>query len=59
MGAKYNCKDCDAKINIQPSFEVDEIISCPVCGLDYVIKLDDSGRKIPVELIITGEDWGE
>jgi len=55
----YSCKDCGVDINLHPNFEVEEIISCPECGLDYIVRLDEYGRKTLVELAIEGEDWGE
>jgi alpha-aminoadipate carrier protein LysW len=54
-----NCIDCGAELLVLEDALNDEIISCPDCGLDYVFKLDDNGRKKLLPLTIEGEDWGE
>ena len=54
-----DCTDCGGIIEITEDVLVGEIISCPDCGLDYVIEEDGSGLLVIKELIIEGEDWGE
>jgi len=54
-----NCIDCSAPLEV-PSDSLDgEIISCPDCGLDYVINIGEEGSKQLKELTVEGEDWGE
>jgi alpha-aminoadipate carrier protein LysW len=55
----YECIDCGANLVIPNNSFIDEIISCPDCGLDYVIIQDENGIKTLKELTIEGEDWGE
>ena len=53
------CIDCSSDVPV-PNDSIDgEIISCPDCGLDYIITLKDDGSKTLKELTIVGEDWGE
>jgi len=54
-----NCVDCGAGIEIPEDVIQGEIISCPDCGLDFVIVKDESGLLSLQELMIEGEDWGE
>lgn len=54
-----NCIDCGAEFLVREDALNDEIISCPDCGLDYVLQIDDKGRKKLIQLTIEGEDWGE
>jgi len=54
----FNCKDCDAVINIPDDAEEGEIIGCSDCGLDYIMK-EENGSIMIQELAIEGEDWGE
>jgi len=52
------CIDCGRELEIPEDVLEGEIIGCPDCGLDYVIKLD-KGEITLNELTIEGEDWGE
>jgi len=52
------CIDCGRELEIPEDVLEGEIIGCPDCGLDYVIKLDE-GEITLNELTIEGEDWGE
>jgi alpha-aminoadipate carrier protein LysW len=54
-----DCTDCGGMIDIPEDVLIGEIISCPDCGLDYVVEADESGLLILKELTIEGEDWGE
>ena len=54
-----DCTDCGGIIDISEDVLVGEIISCPDCGLDYVVEEGESGLLIIKELTIEGEDWGE
>jgi len=53
------CIECDAEITLSEDYEEGEIIECPDCGLEYIIKFDDNGKIVIVELNLEGEDWGE
>lgn len=54
----FKCPDCEKEIYVDDSFQVGEIISCPCCGLELEIKLEENKMKL-VELVIEGEDFGE
>jgi len=53
------CVDCKALIEMPEDAIPGEIVSCPDCGLDYVVEEDESGMLVLKELMIEGEDWGE
>ena len=53
------CTDCDGTIDFPDDCLVSEIISCPDCGLDYVVIEEESGLLAIKELTLEGEDWGE
>lgn len=53
------CVDCDAMVEIPEDAIPGEIVSCPDCGLDYVVVQDETGVLSLKELTIKGEDWGE
>ena len=52
------CIDCSAPLEVPADALDGEIISCPDCGLDYVIE-EENGRKDLKQLTVDGEDWGE
>ncbi|MBM3292746.1 lysine biosynthesis protein LysW [Candidatus Bathyarchaeota archaeon] len=54
-----NCTDCGGIIEIPENAEVDEIIECPDCGLEYVVVEMEHGLLSLKELALKGEDWGE
>jgi len=53
------CTECGSEVNVDSSAIDGEVISCPICGLDHVVKVDASGVISLKELAIEGEDWGE
>jgi len=55
----FMCTDCGAGIEMPDDAIDGEIVSCPDCGLDYVVQESESGEKCLTELNIEGEDWGE
>jgi len=56
---ELECTDCGGIVEIPGDSLPDEIISCPDCGLDYVVVEEESGLLTILELTLTGEDWGE
>ena len=56
---KIDCTDCGGIIEIPEDVLTGEILSCPDCGLDYVVEEDGTGLLVIKELTIDGEDWGE
>jgi alpha-aminoadipate carrier protein LysW len=54
-----NCTDCGGIIEIPENAQVDEIIECPDCGLEYVVIEFENGLLALQELALKGEDWGE
>ena len=53
------CIDCCATLDVPADALNGEIISCPDCGLDYVVEFGENGSKELKQLTIDGEDWGE
>ena len=53
-----DCTDCGGIVDFSDDCLVSEILSCPDCGLDYVV-VEDSGLLTLTELTLEGEDWGE
>ena len=56
---QITCIDCGRDVGLHDDMISGEIISCPDCGLDYVVDIDKSGMFHVKELTIEGEDWGE
>ncbi len=54
-----DCTDCGGIVDFPDDSLADEIISCPDCGLDYVVVEEESGLLTIKELTLEGEDWGE
>ena len=54
----YYCPDCGAKIDIPEDVEEGEIITCPCCGLEFIVKIEIDGYSLN-QLVIEGEDFGE
>jgi Zn finger protein HypA/HybF involved in hydrogenase expression len=55
----FQCEECETEIDVSSDNVTGEIMSCPMCGVDYVITVDEKGLMILKELSIEGEDWGE
>ena len=53
------CIDCGGALELPEDTLKGEIISCPDCGVDYVLVEDNSGLLSLQILTIEGEDWGE
>ena len=53
------CIDCSASLDVPADALNGEIISCPDCGLDYVIEVCEDGKQELKQLTLEGEDWGE
>ena len=53
------CIDCGGDLELQEDSMKGEIISCPDCGVDYVV-VEETPRLLSLQLLtIEGEDWGE
>jgi alpha-aminoadipate carrier protein LysW len=52
------CIDCTADLEVPEDVLEGEIISCPDCGLDYVIEIENNMFFLK-QLTCEGEDWGE
>jgi len=65
MGQQERCKmsqqciECGGTLNVPKEGEKGDIFSCPDCGVDYVIEIDEDGKKKIKELNLEEEDWGE
>ena len=53
------CTECGAELIIPSNMEKGDILSCPDCGVDYVIELAESGCIQAREINLEEEDWGE
>ena len=53
------CIECGAELKIPEDATKDDIISCPECGIDYVIEVDETGTMTLKQLNLEEEDWGE
>jgi predicted RNA-binding Zn-ribbon protein involved in translation (DUF1610 family) len=53
------CIECGGILDVPKECEKGDIFSCPDCGVDYVIELDEEGNKQVKELNLEEEDWGE
>lgn len=53
------CIDCGGDLELQEDSMKGEIISCPDCGVDYVVVEETLGLLSLQLLTIEGEDWGE
>jgi len=52
------CHECGGKIKIPDDVLEGEIFSCPDCGMEYEVYINNG--KIELKLAeIEGEDWGE
>lgn len=52
------CDDCGEEIVFSKDIEDNEILSCNVCGREYLVKIIDD--KIVISTLeIESEDWGE
>ena len=47
-------------VSLDPDdFAEGDIMTCPDCGLDYIIEIDANGLIALKELVLEGEDWGQ
>jgi lysine biosynthesis protein LysW len=53
------CVECGGTLDVPKDVEKGDIFSCPDCGVDYVIDVDEDGKKQIKELNLEEEDWGE
>ena len=54
-----HCIECGADIQISEKMLQGEIVSCPDCGNDYVVEMDENGKKTLESLDFEGDDFGE
>jgi alpha-aminoadipate carrier protein LysW len=53
------CPECDAELDVLDDMISGEIVSCPDCGMDYEVRIGESGKIELIPAEIEGEDWGE
>lgn len=56
---KVECKDCAAEISVADDVITGEIISCPDCGSDFEITINNDGGIETKRAESVGEDWGQ
>ena len=59
MSWKTQCKICGSEIEVPNDVLNGEIISCPMCGIRYVIKIKEEGSIELEEFKGEVEDYGE
>jgi lysine biosynthesis protein LysW len=52
------CPDCGTTVQVSNDYKNGEIISCPCCGTELIVKIEIDGVSL-TELPLEGEDWGE
>jgi lysine biosynthesis protein LysW len=55
----FQCKECGTEIEATIENVAGEIVPCPMCGVDYVVVVDENRLVTLKEFAIEGEDWGE
>lgn len=55
----FSCNECKTEISVSTNAVNNEVISCPICGMDYLISVDENGLMGLIDLEIEGEDFGE
>jgi hypothetical protein len=55
----FHCIECEGVLDIPENSQKGDIFSCPDCGTDFVVEINDNGEKVVKELNLEEEDWGE
>jgi len=56
---KVNCPECDGEIDVYDDVITGEIVTCPDCGMDFEVIIEEDGSITLKEAEVEGEDWGE
>jgi alpha-aminoadipate carrier protein LysW len=56
---KCKCLECDGEITIPADVVNGEIVTCPDCGLEFELSIDENGKCDLKVAEVVGEDWGE
>jgi len=56
---KCKCSECDGEINLPKDAVNGEIVTCPDCGLEFELAIDEHGKCTLKVAEVVGEDWGE
>ena len=55
----YKCPESDGDIKISDDALNGEIVSCPDCGEEYEVSINEKREKGLKKMIAEREDWGE
>lgn len=47
---KFICPECKNEVTCDPSQEVDDVIECPSCGMEYEV-VEKDGEELIVQMI--------
>ena len=56
---KARCPECDGEIEVYDDVINGEIVTCPECGMDFEVVIEENGEIKLVPAEVEGEDWGE
>jgi DNA-directed RNA polymerase subunit RPC12/RpoP len=55
----FHCVECGGNLDLPETSQGGDIFSCPDCGTDFVVEMNDNGEMVVKELNLEEEDWGE
>ena len=55
----YKCPECDGDIKISDDALNGEIVSCPDCGEEYEVSINEKKEISLKKAEVVAEDWGE
>jgi len=55
----YKCPECDCDIEIPDDAMDGEIVSCPDCGEEYEVSINEKKEIELKKMVAEREDWGE
>ncbi len=53
------CPECDGDIDVPDDALDGEIVSCPDCGEEFEVSLNEEKKIILKKAELVAEDWGE
>ena len=55
----HKCPECDGDIKISDDAMNGEIVSCPDCGEEYEVSINEKKEISLKKAEVVAEDWGE
>ncbi|MCW4033585.1 MAG: alpha-aminoadipate/glutamate carrier protein LysW/ArgW [Candidatus Bathyarchaeota archaeon] len=56
---KFNCPECSGEIEVPDDAMQGEIVSCPDCGEEFEVNVNEKKDKELKKMVAEREDWGE